>query len=137
MTNFIVFFVFWKVFVHYLYWKFWIKISLVWCILTFIVADCWIVWVYVQANNFCITLIRWQMTTTVIFKQVLLHHRNFDVEHAPFRLSFHLIWGQGYSESSIYIQLHFCHLLRGASIPWATADHRLSVGWCYFLHQLD
>ena len=28
ITNFIVFFVFWKVFLHFLYWQFWIKISL-------------------------------------------------------------------------------------------------------------
>ena len=69
ITNFIVFFVFWKDFVHFLYWEFWIKISLVWCILAFLVADCWIVWVYVEANDFCITLIGWRMTTPAIFKR--------------------------------------------------------------------
>ena len=59
--------------------------------------------------------------------QVLLHRRNFDVEHVPFWLSFHLIWDQVCSETSIYIQLHFRCLLRGVSIPWMTADHHPSV----------
>ena len=70
-------------------------------------------------------------------QQVLLHRRNFDVEHAPFRLSFHLICDKECSETSIYVQLHFCHLLREVSIPRMTADRRFSVGQFYFLHQLD
>ena len=47
-------------------------------------------------------------------QQVLLHRRNFDVEHAPFRLSFNLIWDQVCSETSIYIQLHFFHFFKGS-----------------------
>ena len=69
MTNFIVLSVFGKVFVHFLYWQIWITISLNWRILAFIVADWWIVWVCVQANDFCIALIQWQMTTPAIFKR--------------------------------------------------------------------
>ena len=88
ITIFVVFFVFWKVFVHFLYWKCWIKMSLVWCILTFIVADCWIVWVYVQANDFCITLIRWQMTTPAIFNRCYCTVVTLTLS----TLSFHLIW---------------------------------------------
>ena len=69
ITNYIVFFVFWKVFVHFLYLQFSIKILLVWCIPTLIVVDFWIVWVYVQANDFCIPLIRWRTTTPAIFNR--------------------------------------------------------------------
>ena len=65
----IVSFVFWKVFVRFLFWEFWTEISLVWCILAVIVADCWIVWFYVQANYFCTTLIQWRMTTLAIFNR--------------------------------------------------------------------
>ena len=65
----IVSFVFWKVFVRFPFWEFWIEISLVWCILAVIVADYWIVWVYVQVNYFCTTLIRWRMATHAIFNR--------------------------------------------------------------------
>ena len=67
ITNLIVFFVFWKFFVHFFYWQFWIEILLVWWILVFIVADCCVVWVYKQANDFCIRFIKWWMTTAAMF----------------------------------------------------------------------
>ena len=79
----IVFFVFWKVFLHFFYWQFWIELLLVWWILAIIVADCWVVWVCKQANDFCIRLIQWWMTTpamvywcfcTVVTLALSTHH---------------------------------------------------------------
>ena len=126
ITNCIVFFVFWKVFLHFLYWQLWIKISLVWCILVFIVADCWNAWVYVQVNDFCITYIWWRMTTPAIFSRCYCTIVTLTLSRHHF--GYHSIWFQVCSETLIYIQLHFCNLLRGVSISWTTANHRLSVG---------